>query len=185
MRQIQSQMARLDATIFKLKERDSAIFTKVVSSVQKHDTQRAAIYANELSELRKMSRMATQAKLSLEQVVLRLNTISDLGDLAVTLAPATSIIRGVKEGLGNVFPEVESEMGEISSLLSGILVDAGTVGGVSLNFEAANEEAEKALEEAARVAEERVRDSFPEVPTTVITNEDSSVMGEDSEAEAI
>src|SRR3984893_11885188 len=165
VRQIQVQVAQLDGTCAKLRERDASIFNKIVSSIQKHDSQHASVYANELSEIRKMSRMVTQAKLALEQITLRLNTVTELGDIVVTLTPAMSVIRSVRQGLVSVLPEAEGEIGEISGLPSSILVDAGTVGGYSLNFEAANEDAEKVLAEAAAVAEQRMKDKFPDIPT--------------------
>ncbi len=165
-RQIQSVLGRLDQTIMKLRDRDLFLFNKIVSSVQKHDNQRASMFANELSELRKMSKMVTQSRLALEQIVLRLNTVTELGDVVSTLAPATSIIRNVRQDLIGILPEAEGEVGEISSLLSGILVDAGSVGGYSLNFETANEEAEKVISEAAAVAESRMNDKFPEIPVS-------------------
>ncbi|QQG49130.1 MAG: hypothetical protein HY247_02115 [archaeon] len=167
VRQIQVQVAKLDSTSTKLRERDNSIFGKVVSSLQKHDTQHASVFANELAEIRKMNKMVTQAKLALEQIVLRLNTITELGDIVVTLTPAMAVIRNVKQGLVGVLPEAESEIGEISGLLSSILVDAGTVGGYSLNFEAANEDAEKILAEASAVAEQRMKEKFPEIPTSL------------------
>src|SRR5216683_6514810 len=81
IRQIQVQVAKLDGTSTKLRERDSQIFGKVVGSIQKHDTQHASVFANELAEVRKMNKMVTQARLALEQIVLRLNTITELGDI--------------------------------------------------------------------------------------------------------
>ncbi len=167
VRQIQVQIAKLDSTSTKLRERDNSIFNKVVTSLQKHDTQHASVFANELAEIRKMNKMVTQAKLALEQIVLRLNTITELGDIVVTLTPAMAVIRGVKQGLTGVLPEAESEIGEISGLLSSILVDAGTVGGYSLNFEAANEDAEKIMAEASAVAEQRMKERFPEIPANL------------------
>ena len=167
VRQIQVQVAKLDSTSTKLRERDNSIFNKVVTSLQKHDTQHASVYANELAEIRKMNKMVTQAKLALEQIVLRLNTITELGDIVVTLTPAMAVMRNVKQGLAGVMPEAEGEIGEISGLLSSILVDAGTVGGYSLNFEAANEDAERILSEASAVAEQRMKEKFPEIPSTL------------------
>ncbi|MCX8189483.1 MAG: Snf7 family protein [Nitrososphaeria archaeon] len=171
IRAIQTQIARLDAMATKLKERDAAIFNKVVSSIQKHDTQHASVFANELAEIRKMLRMVTSSKLALEQIVLRLNTVTELGDIVVTLAPAMAVIRSVKSGIISVLPEAEREINEISSLLSSILVDAGQVSGTTLNFEAANEDAEKILAEASAVAEQRMKEKFPELPTGVPTGE--------------
>jgi division protein CdvB (Snf7/Vps24/ESCRT-III family) len=169
VRQIRIQIAKLDAALTKLKERDQTIFNKVVSAIQKHDMQHAAVFANELAEVRKMEKMVTQAKLALEQITLRLNTVRELGDVVVTLTPAMAVIRNVKAGLVSVLPEAESEIGEISSLLSSILVDAGQLGGYTLNFEAANEDAERILAEASAVAEQRMKERLPELPTDVGT----------------
>jgi division protein CdvB (Snf7/Vps24/ESCRT-III family) len=167
MHQIQVVMAKLDTSMAKIRERDSSLFAKTVAAVQKHETQRASMFANELAEVRKVGKMVTQSKLALEQIVLRLNTITELGDIVTTLAPATSIVRNVKDDLIGVMPDAEGEMGEVSSLLSGILVDAGSMGGYSLNFETANEEAEKALAEAAAVAESRMKEKFPDIPQSI------------------
>jgi division protein CdvB (Snf7/Vps24/ESCRT-III family) len=51
--------------------------------LQKHDTEHANVYANELAEVRKMIKTVTSSKLALEQIVLRLNTITELGDMAL------------------------------------------------------------------------------------------------------
>jgi division protein CdvB (Snf7/Vps24/ESCRT-III family) len=167
IRAIQVQITKLDATANKLKERDTAIFNKVVSALQKHDTQHASVYANELAEVRKIARLVTQAKMALEQISLRLSTVQELGEIVVTLAPAMGVIRGVKNGLVQVLPEAEKELGDISSLLSSILVDAGQMAGTTLNFEASSEEAERILGEAAAIAEQRMKEKFPELPAGV------------------
>src|ERR1700733_40731 len=165
-RSIQGVIGKLDGTLAKLRGKDTELFNKIVSAVQKHDSARASIYANELGELRKMNRMVTQSRLALEQIMLRLNTITDMGDIVTTLAPATSVVGSLRQSLTGMMPEAENGMSEISSLLSGILVDAGSVSGSSLNFGVANEEAEGVLSEAAAVAESRMKDAFPEIPTS-------------------
>ncbi|MBI2127093.1 MAG: hypothetical protein HYU02_07265 [Thaumarchaeota archaeon] len=170
IRQIQIQTSRLDQTETKLRERDASIFNKVVANIQKHDMDHATVYANELAEVRKMNKMVTSAKLALEQIVLRLNTVQELGDVVVTLTPAMAVIKNVKSGLMTVLPQAEHEIGEISGLLSGILVDAGQMGGYTLNFEAAGEEAEKILGEASAVAEQRMKDKFPDLPAGIAGN---------------
>lgn len=166
-RQIQVLIAQLDSAVNRIRQRDEAIFAEVVASLAQHDNGHASVYANELSEVRKMGKVVAQAQLALEQVVLRLGTITDLGDVAMTLAPAITVIKSMKQELGGALPEADREIGEISGLLSGILVDAGSVGGVSLNFDVANEDAQKVMEEAAAVAEQRISESFPEVPSGI------------------
>jgi len=163
-RQIHIQISKLDSTANRLRDRDSQIFNKVVNYLQKHDTDHATVYANELAEIRKMYKMISQAKLALEQIVTRLSTVSDLGDVVVTLAPAMAVIKQVKSGLMGVMPSAEQEIGEISGLLSSILVDAGQLSGMSLNFESANEDADRILQEAGAVAETKMKERLPDLP---------------------
>ena len=171
-RQIRLLITQLDGTVNRIKQRDFTIFTNVVSSLAKHDAQHAAVYANELAEVRRMGKMVTQAQLAMEQISLRLGTITDLGEIASTLAPAVSVIKNMKEGLSLALPEADKEISEISGLLSSVLVDASTTGGFSLNFAAANEDAQKVLEEAAAVAEQRMKESFPEIPAGIFAKEE-------------
>ncbi len=167
-REIRLLISQLDGTVGRIRQRDSVIFKSVVSALAKHDSQHAAVYANELTEVRKMGKMVTQAQLALEQISLRLGTMTDLGDIATTLAPAVSVIRSMKDTLSTALPQADKEIGEISGLLSSVLVDASASAGLSLNFDAANEDAQKVLEEAAAVAEQRMRESFPEIPASVL-----------------
>ncbi len=167
-RQIRVLISQLDNTVGRIKQRDATIFKGVVTALAKHDSQHAAVYANELTEVRKMGKLVTQAQLALEQISLRLGTITDLGEIATTLAPAVAVIRSMKESLKTALPEADKEIGEISGLLSSVLIDAGTTGGLSLNFDAANEDAQRILEEAAVVAEQRMQDNFPQIPAGVL-----------------
>jgi division protein CdvB (Snf7/Vps24/ESCRT-III family) len=172
-RQIKLLISQLDGTVNRIRQRDATIFKNVVSSLAKHDMQHATVYANELTEVRKMGKMVTQAQLAMEQISLRLGTINDLGEIANTLAPAVSVMRNMKEDLRLALPEADKEIGELSGLLSSVLVDAGATGGISLNFDAANEDAQKVLDEASVVAEQRMRESFPEIPAGIIAQDES------------
>ncbi|HUI01697.1 MAG TPA: Snf7 family protein [Nitrososphaerales archaeon] len=167
IRQINVVISKLDTSMAKIRDRDAALFSKTVAAVQRHEDQRASMFANELAEVRKMGKMVTQSRLALEQIVLRLNTITEMGDIVTSLAPATSIVRSIKQDITGVMPDVSNEMGEVSSLLNGILVDAGSIGGYTMNFSVANEEAERALSEAAAVAESRMKEKFPDIPQAI------------------
>jgi division protein CdvB (Snf7/Vps24/ESCRT-III family) len=171
VRSIQLQTQKLEIANQRFNERDRMMFSKVVDAYSKHDMDHAKIYANELAEIRKMSKMLMQAKMALEQIVMRLNTVTELGDIVVTLAPAMGVIRNVRTGISTLLPEAERELGDISTTLSSILVDAGQSSGLSLNFDSANEDAMKILNEASTVAEQKVREKFPELPAGVGTTE--------------
>ncbi|MFQ6080717.1 MAG: Snf7 family protein [Candidatus Bathyarchaeia archaeon] len=164
IRRIDLQIQRLEQAGDRFSERDKSIFSRIVEAYTKHDMPRANVFANELAEIRKMEKMIMHARLALEQIVLRLKTVSELGDVVSTLAPAVGVLRGIRSGMANIFPEAEKELGQIGTLLSGIIIDAGQSTGLTINFEAANEDAQKILNEAATVAEKRIKEKFPELP---------------------
>jgi division protein CdvB (Snf7/Vps24/ESCRT-III family) len=163
-RRIELQVQKLDQATDRFSQRDKTIFARIVDAYSKHDSSRANVFANELAEIRKMERLIINARLALEQIVLRLRTVSELGDVVSTLGPAVGVLRSVRAGLVSVFPEAESELGEIGNMLSGIMIEAGQGSGMTLNFDTVNEDAGKILNEAATVAEQRIKDKFPELP---------------------
>jgi division protein CdvB (Snf7/Vps24/ESCRT-III family) len=164
VRRIELQVQKLDQATDRFSQRDKTIFARIVDAYTKHDSSRANVFANELAEIRKMERLIINARLALEQIVLRLRTVSELGDVVSTLGPAVGVLRSVRAGLVSVFPEAESELGEIGNMLSGIMMEAGSGTGMTLNFDNVNEDAGKILNEAATVAEQRIKDKFPELP---------------------
>ena len=164
VRRIELQVQKLDQATDRFSQRDKAIFARIVDAYTKHDSARANVFANELAEVRKMSKLIMNAKLALEQITLRLRTVSELGDVVSTLGPAVGVLRSVRAGLTSVFPEAESELGEIGNMLSGIMIEAGQGSGMTLNFENVNEDAAKILTEAATVAEQKIKDKFPDLP---------------------
>jgi len=164
IRRIELQVQRLDQATDRFTERDKSIFVRIVEAYTKHDIPRANVFANELAEIRKMEKMIMHARLALEQIVLRLKTVSELGDVVTTLAPAVGVLRTVRNGMASIFPEAERELGQIGNLLSGIIIDAGQSTGLTINFETANDDAQKILNEAATVAEQRIKEKFPDLP---------------------
>jgi len=164
IRRIELQVQKLDQATERFSQRDKSIFARVVDAYTKHDAARANVFASELAEIRKMEKLIMNARLALEQIVLRLRTVSELGDVVSTLGPAVGVLRSVRTGLASVFPEAENELGEIGNLLSGIMIEAGQGSGITLNFDSVNEDAQKILTEAATVAEQRIKEKFPELP---------------------
>ncbi len=163
-RKLDSQIAKLDQANDRFTQKDKALFAKLVTAYTQHDQAHANIYATELAELRKMSRLIMNARLALDQVALRIKTVSELGDVVAMLGPCIGVLRSVSTGLGGVMPEAEGELGDIGNMLSGLMFDAGSASGMSMNFNATNEDATKILAEAATVAEQRVNSNFPDLP---------------------
>jgi division protein CdvB (Snf7/Vps24/ESCRT-III family) len=170
IRRLDLQIHRLDQAAERFSNKDKALFGKIVAAFEKHDTAHANIYANELAEVRKMAKLVMNAKLALDQVQLRLRTVTELGDIVATLGPAIGVLRSVSAGLVGVIPEAENELGDIGNMLSGLMFDVGQSSGLSLNFGSVNEDTSKILEEAATVAEQKISASFPDLPPGLAAN---------------
>ena len=163
-RKLDLQINKLDQANERFTQKDRALFAKIVDAYTKHDSAHANIYSTELAEIRKMSKLIMNARLALDQVALRIRTVSELGDVVSALGPCVGVLRSVSSGLGGVLPEAEGELGDIGNMLSGLMFEAGSSSGMSLNFDCVNEDASKILAEAATVAEQRVSANFPDLP---------------------
>jgi division protein CdvB (Snf7/Vps24/ESCRT-III family) len=170
IRRLELQIHRLDQANERFTQKDKALFAKIVAAYEKHDSAHANIYANELAEVRKMEKLVMNAKLALDQVQLRLQTVTEFGDIVATLGPVIGVLRSVSVGLVGVIPEAENELGDIGNMLSGLMFDAGQSSGLSLNFNSVNEDAAKILDEAATVAEQKISANFPDLPPGLATN---------------
>ena len=162
---LQVQTSKMDSMLTKLRERDAQIFQRVVTAMQQHDTTTSRVLSNELAEIRKVTRTLGNARMSLEQVQLRLTTIHDLGDAMIAIGPAMSTMKGLKSSLGRFMPEADSELNSMTQTLNGLMIDS--LAGDSFNMESnvSSEETEKILQEASAVAEQQIGDKFPSVPS--------------------
>ena len=162
---LQVQISKMDSMLTKLQERDQQIFQRIVTSMQQHDTSTSKVLSNELAEIRKVSRMLGNARMSLEQVQLRLTTIHDLGDAMVAIGPAMSTMKGLKSSLGRFMPEADTELNSMTQTLNGLMVDSFSGDAFNMESEATSEETDKILQEASAVAEQQIGDKFPSVPS--------------------
>jgi division protein CdvB (Snf7/Vps24/ESCRT-III family) len=174
IKRLDLQINRLDQANERFTQKDKALFAKLVDAYTKHDTAHANIYANELAEVRKMARLTMNARLALDQVSLRIKTVTEFGDIVTTLGPAIGVLRSVNVGMCGVLPEAENELGSIGDMLSGLMLEAGSGSGMTLNFNNVNEDASKILAEAATVAEQRVNANFPDLPQGMATGSANS-----------
>jgi division protein CdvB (Snf7/Vps24/ESCRT-III family) len=170
-KRLHSQISKLESMSMKMEEKDQVIFKRVISAMQSHDSQYAKILSNELSQIRKMNKMITSAKLALEQIQLRLNTITELGDVIVTLSPAMSVIKNIQGGLTSMMPEAGQSFGKITDILNGIMNESGQIPQTTEipgNSNSLGEDAMKIIEEASAIVEQNMKDKFPDLPNTTI-----------------
>jgi division protein CdvB (Snf7/Vps24/ESCRT-III family) len=164
-KKLQMQISKLDGIASKLQEKDHLVFKRIVQAMQNHDNHYAKVLSSELSQVRKMNKMASSAKLALEQIQLRLNTLTELGDVVVTLSPAMSVIKGIQGGLSSMMPEADQSFGQISNILGSIMADSGQIPTAEISeSNMINEDAMEIIEEASAIVEEDMKVKLPDLP---------------------
>jgi division protein CdvB (Snf7/Vps24/ESCRT-III family) len=163
-KKIQAQIARLEELYSALKSKDEDAFRKLVASIKESNTQYSTVLSADLARARQVSRVVFLSRVALEKLAAKLSSVTDFGDLVIVLSPAMAVVKNLRSSLTPQVPEMEEELGIISELLSGILVDAGQVGGYTINFETANEEAVHLIDEASLVVEQKMKEEFPGIP---------------------
>lgn len=165
-KKLQFQIIKLDEIHGKLKRKHDFVFEKIVDAQRSNNQTYAKAYAIELNQIRKMRNMIGGAKLAMEQIQIRLNTVSELGDVIVTLSPAMSIIKGLSTSLGGIMPEANAYMEDLSNML-GDVIKGSTVSSLNSLSIADNNSSETyaILEEAHNIIEGRAKASIPEVPS--------------------
>jgi len=165
------QQNKLEAAAGRMQQHDRDIFAKCVNSQVAHDTARAAMYANECAEVRKMAKVTLQCQLALEQVSLRLETIEEFGDVARMMAPVASVVHSIKNQISGVIPEVGFELSEIGEVLNGFVLEAGeATGSAGYDMEASGTEAQRIMSEANAIAEQHMKERFPDLPASSLAS---------------
>lgn len=165
-KKLQLQITKLSGINEKLQTKHDKIFEKCVNAQRNNKPVYAQAYAGELAQVRKMKNMVSGAKLSMEQVKLRLDTVSELGDVVVTLSPCMSIIKGLSPSLSGIMPEANASMQDLSQILGDVM--SGSSVGMDDNFTSTpetNSDTLAILEEAHNVIAGQTKSSIPEVPT--------------------
>jgi len=158
------QTRKLERTSYHMQQRDQALYGKCVLAVQGKNTELASMYANECAELRKMAKVVLHSQLALEQVTLRLETVNEFGEVAYTMIPVANVVRTLKSQLEGVMPEVSMELSQVNETLEGLATEVGETSESTFDLAASSEESQKILTEANFVAEQKMKERFPELP---------------------
>ncbi|QUC65401.1 hypothetical protein NsoK4_03920 [Nitrosopumilus sp. K4] len=167
-KKLQFQISKLENITEKLQKKHDGIFEKVVNAQKSRNNAYAQAYAAELVQVRKMKNMVNGAKLSMEQIQLRLNTVSELGDVVVTLSPCMSIIKGLSPSLSSIMPEANASMQDLSQILGDVMSGSSMQGVEPMNI-GGHESADTLaiLEEAHSVIAGQTKEQIPDIPASL------------------
>ena len=169
-KKLQIQISRLEDTHQKLQQNHDHVFQKLVAAQKIGNEPRAKAYALEVQEIRKVRKVIGEAKLAMEQIKLRLNTVSELGDVVVTLSPCMSLIKGLAPSISGFVPEINTSMNELSNMLGNMITDSSLKTESIMESNQDNADTRAILEEVHAVLEGETKTNMPEPPSSNTSN---------------
>jgi division protein CdvB (Snf7/Vps24/ESCRT-III family) len=158
---IEFQIQKLAQLSDRFIQKDRAIFIKLVEAHNRHEHYCGV----ELAETRRMCRLLINARLALDQILSRIQTGSNFNNVVTILGPCVAVVRSVSAGLADVLPEVGGELSNIGDILSGLMLETTfNSRGITLDFDAINQEALKILTEAATATTHKAKEIFSYFP---------------------
>jgi division protein CdvB (Snf7/Vps24/ESCRT-III family) len=159
-----NQISRLDRVTSELKSKDDKIVQSMVLAVREKNVQYSAVLSSEMVTSRSLCKSAYIAKVTLEKLLIKIGSVSNFGDIVIVLSPALAVVKILRALLTPSLPDTDQDLGIISELLGSILLDAGQVGGYTINFETANEEAARLVDDASLIAAKKIKEEFDNLP---------------------
>ena len=164
-KKMEYQILRLDQVHNKLMQNHDHIFKKIVDAQLTRNESRARTYAIELQEVRKTKNKIAEAKLAMEQIKLRLRTVSELGDIVITLSPCMSLIKGLAPSISALLPQMHTSLGDLTNMFGDMLTDSSLSQESLTPTYQGNADTEAILQEASDIVEGKIRTAMPEPPT--------------------
>ena len=161
------QQGKLGLAAHRLKNRHDFLFQTCVSALRNKNRERAAICANEISEVRKILQFIHSVELAIERVVLRLETIKELSDIVVDLKPALRLLQSVSQELISVLPDVSSELCKVNDTISETLYSTKITADESVTpVNLKTPGGQEILNEVSCYLEKKLAENLPEPPAT-------------------
>jgi len=157
IKEIEFHRKELENLRVKLEQRRKSLFDTTVKAMITKDEPKATVYANEWSELRKVGKVVYASELALTQVVLRLESILDVGDVMFHMSMAFKVLRKVNKTVQGLVPSLDQASSDINSALTETMAGMENISpSISLNIQ--TETGEELVEEARKLAEERAEE---------------------------
>jgi division protein CdvB (Snf7/Vps24/ESCRT-III family) len=161
---LRTQTTRLDKSITQMESRDRSLHDKCVKALEGRDTQAATLYANECVQIRKLIKTSLSSQISLEQALLRLETIEQFGDMVHSVGSVRGILTTVRSELEGKLPEISTGINDVEDSLENLTVEIGESVDADGNYILPSDESAKILKEADLMAEQKMKEKFPAIP---------------------
>ncbi|MEM1514909.1 MAG: hypothetical protein QXT26_05110 [Thermoproteota archaeon] len=156
--------SRLELASSKLTKRERDLFNECVSSLSKGMRGKAAIYANEIAELRKLMSIIQSIQLSIERAILRLETFRAITPTLQDIRGVFSEVRGALNSLAKVMPSLTPEISNFMNSINDLLAATEINLVKSEPVVVSDEVTEAILKEALDSLKREVERKIPEPP---------------------
>lgn len=150
----------------RLENRRQSLFEQVVRAIERKETDKASVYASELCEIKKVLRVVTVSELSLIQMILRLESIHDVGDVSVYMDEAFKVMKSIGPKISGVMPALEHATDDVKSMLSETLVDLGNLS-PSISIDIKSDDGSEIIEKAKLYADQRAQELKSDIPQSI------------------
>lgn len=154
IKEIELHRRELENLRAKVEGRRKHLYETTVKATLAKDQSKAAVYANEWAELRKVGKVVYASELALTQVILRLESIVDVGDVMSHLSMAFKVLRRVNKTVQGLVPSLDQASSDITNTLTETMAEMSNMSpNFSLNLN--TESGEELVEQARKFAEKR------------------------------
>lgn len=157
IKEIEFHRKELETLRGRLEQRRKGLFDTTVKAMMTKDEVKANIYANEWAEMRKVGKVVYASELALTQVVLRLESICDVGDVMSHMSKAFKVLHKVNSTVQGLVPSLDQASSDINSALAETMTGMGNISPtIQLNIQEGT--GEEIVEQARKLAEERAEE---------------------------
>jgi division protein CdvB (Snf7/Vps24/ESCRT-III family) len=162
IRQLEFYRRQLEPLRLKLQSRSKELFERTVKAMALDERESATVFATELTELKKVIRVVISAELALVQVIMRLETLRDMGDVVRVVTQSLDSVRKISRLTGLV---QEAAQQVSSTLMETVAEVSHLTPNVEINVQ--GEPVEEIIRKAKAAADERLR-QLTELPPPVL-----------------
>jgi division protein CdvB (Snf7/Vps24/ESCRT-III family) len=164
---LKSQKFKLGQVIVKLTRRDKILFTTCATALKSKNNERAAIFANELAEIRKLTKVLYHTQILVERIILRLETLKEFNEAFADLKPVLRNLKTVTKSLSAFMPQMAYEMERVNETIFEVMtmskIDSSKL---EVPTDVKTPGGEEVLKEVAELLEEQITEKLPEPPTS-------------------
>ncbi|MCW4016312.1 MAG: Snf7 family protein [Candidatus Bathyarchaeota archaeon] len=166
---LKAQQYKLGQVIVKLTRRDKILFTTCATALQAKNKERAAIFATELAEVRKLTKVIYHTQILVERTILRLETLKEFNSAFSDLKPVITNLQSVTKSLSSFMPQMAVEMERVNESIFEVMtmskIDSSKL---EVPLDVKTEGGEEVLAEVAEFLEEQITEKLPEPPTSPV-----------------